>query len=152
MLFPLSSSYRGSKGAHVFLRVILRFPCKGITPAFCLELLLCCESVGAGGVLCTLLCWPRATDFMEVYAEVHFGAQNKLTLEQKALLIFNYGATSALHRLAPVLSSSYSPNVFFCSYLTLTFAVASGYVHKSSTDTGLYLQPAAHSSSFSYSD
>jgi len=74
MLFLLASSYRGSKGAHDFLHIILRFSGKGVTPAFCLELLLCCESVGTGGVLCTVLCRPRVTDLVEVCAEVHFGA------------------------------------------------------------------------------
>lgn len=100
MQFPLSSSCRGSKGADDFLHVMPRFPCTGVTAAFCLELLFCRESVGAGPVLCTLCCWPHATDFTEFCAEVHFGAQNKLTLEQKELLAFNCGATCALHNLA----------------------------------------------------
>lgn len=56
------------------------FPCKGITAAFVLELLLCCKSVGAG-VLCTPLCWPCAMGFTGVSAEEPFGAHGLLTLE-----------------------------------------------------------------------
>lgn len=52
---------------------------------------------------------------MGVYAEVHFGAQDKLTLEQKLLFSFNCGATSAMHSLA-----------LYCAHCIPTY---SGYQH-----------------------
>lgn len=42
-----------------------------------------------------------------------------------------------------MLSSSYAPNMSFCSYLTLTFAVASGYMHRS-VDMGLFTSSQLH--------
>lgn len=89
MLFALSSSYRGSKGTNYFLYAILRFSCRGITPALSWS---CCCAVGLGVQGCLAL----SADLLglELCAELHFGAQNKLTLGQKVL--FDHGAPSSL--------------------------------------------------------
>lgn len=64
----------------MFLPILLRFACKGMTAAFVLELLLCCESVRA--VHASL---PASCDGCHgcggVSAEELFGAQGLLTLE-----------------------------------------------------------------------
>lgn len=88
--------------------------------------------------------WPYA-----VCEELHFGAQNILTIAQKVL--FDHGAPSSLPWPVPVLSS---PNMSL-SHLTLTFAVTPGVCTKVAHTQSVYLQSVGYSrslSSFSYSD